>query len=286
MVTFLAIVREILLQRSPRRALIEQNRLGQALFLQRSRPAIRIGVQIRTSRRYRDRLDSARSHDGSERRSVFRIPVMQQLAPVTQKAPSFHCHVPGDPLHLLLVRMQRDAGDFQFAACQLNGEQHKEWQQPALRQYLNAHEVLPASTALRDRMSCAHVVALFLSGAGNILRRSRMLPTWSDTLWPRLAKAPAIRSWPQSALSLTMRTMSCSMGRLLQRLAAQSMANLAQHGALRIWREGSHCPKASQRKWRLHRWWRDCPSIRVMNGELLEATWYWSLLLRPLSWKS
>jgi hypothetical protein len=42
---------DVFAQRTSQRALTEQNHLGQALFLYRSHPAFRIGIQVRTARR-------------------------------------------------------------------------------------------------------------------------------------------------------------------------------------------------------------------------------------------
>lgn len=55
----------------------------------------------------------------------------------------------------------------------------------------------PASTSMCDRMNSFQVVMRLRSGAGAMLCRRRILPTvWSVTSWPRLASAPAIRSYP------------------------------------------------------------------------------------------
>jgi hypothetical protein len=41
---------DIFAQRSPQRALAKEDHLGQALFLRRSDPALRIGIQVRAAR--------------------------------------------------------------------------------------------------------------------------------------------------------------------------------------------------------------------------------------------
>src|SRR5271170_6072377 len=53
------VMRHILTQRSPQGALTKDNDLRQTLLLDRSHPAFGIGVQVRTSRRQRERLDPA-----------------------------------------------------------------------------------------------------------------------------------------------------------------------------------------------------------------------------------
>src|ERR1700721_2266529 len=53
------VMRHILTQRSPQGALTKDNDLRQTLLLDRSHPAFGIGVQVRASRRQRERLDPA-----------------------------------------------------------------------------------------------------------------------------------------------------------------------------------------------------------------------------------
>src|SRR5258707_15792618 len=48
---------DIVAQRPPQRALAEEDHLGQALLLDRPDPALRIGIQVRTARRQRERFD-------------------------------------------------------------------------------------------------------------------------------------------------------------------------------------------------------------------------------------
>src|SRR5450830_562328 len=51
------VMHNIFVQRPPQRALTKENELRQTLLLHRSHPALSIGVQVRTSRRQRERLD-------------------------------------------------------------------------------------------------------------------------------------------------------------------------------------------------------------------------------------
>src|SRR6185295_4408915 len=53
-------------QRSPQRALAQEDHLGQAFLLHRPDPALRIGIQVRTAGRQRERLDLTRRNDGPE----------------------------------------------------------------------------------------------------------------------------------------------------------------------------------------------------------------------------
>ena len=50
---------DVFAQRPPQRALAEQDHPGQALFLDRPHPALRVGIQVRTARRQRERHDGA-----------------------------------------------------------------------------------------------------------------------------------------------------------------------------------------------------------------------------------
>ena len=55
------------------------------------------------------------------------------------------------------------------------------------------------------------------TSAGAIPYRRRMLPTvWSETQCPRLANAPAIRSYPQPAFSLAIRRINASVSRSMR----------------------------------------------------------------------
>ena len=48
---------DIVAQRSPQRALAEEDHFGQALLLDRPNPALRVGIQVRAARRQRERFN-------------------------------------------------------------------------------------------------------------------------------------------------------------------------------------------------------------------------------------
>jgi hypothetical protein len=48
---------DIVAQRPPQRALAEEDHFGQALLLDRPHPAFRVGIQVRTARRQRERFN-------------------------------------------------------------------------------------------------------------------------------------------------------------------------------------------------------------------------------------
>src|SRR5258705_14014023 len=97
------VMRHILTQRSPQGALTKDNDLRQTLLLDRSHPAFGIGVQVRTSRRQRERLDLASLDDRSEGDGVLRLPVMLEIATVSKGAASLPSHDASHLLHPLLV---------------------------------------------------------------------------------------------------------------------------------------------------------------------------------------
>src|ERR1700693_6513682 len=118
------VMRHILTQRSPQGALTKDNDLRQTLLLDRSHPAFGIGVQVRTSRRQRERLDPARLDDRSEGDGVLRVAVMQEITTVSKGAASLHGRVPSHLLHPLLIWVDGDPGDVYLAALKMDEKQH------------------------------------------------------------------------------------------------------------------------------------------------------------------
>ena len=80
---------DILAQRPPQRALAKENHPGQALFLDRPDPALRVGIEVRAACRQRQRLNPTGCNDGTERPGEFRVSIMQEIATIPQRtAPS------------------------------------------------------------------------------------------------------------------------------------------------------------------------------------------------------
>src|SRR5665647_685571 len=73
MIPLSMVMRNIFAQRPPQGALTKENDIRQTLLLHRSHPAFSIGVQVRTSRRQRERLDPTRLDDRSEREGVLSL---------------------------------------------------------------------------------------------------------------------------------------------------------------------------------------------------------------------
>src|SRR6188768_4476815 len=88
MVPLLQEMRDICSDRSAQRTLAQQHQLGQAFLANRTHPALRKGIQIRTSRRQFERLDSARDDDVSEAIAELRVAIVQHISPILQESPT------------------------------------------------------------------------------------------------------------------------------------------------------------------------------------------------------
>src|SRR5664280_2271678 len=113
---------------------------------------------------------------------------MQQISAVGQKSPLLHGHVAPHLFHPLLVRMGRDSGQTNSPTLQLDKEQYVVGNQALERKHFHREEI-------RFHQNI-HMSADEVFPAGRMLPfRRRILPTvWSDSRWPRLAKAPTMRS--------------------------------------------------------------------------------------------
>src|ERR1700722_15244418 len=96
------------------------------------------------------------------------------------------------------------------SAANLNEEKHVVRNQTSPSQHFDGEKV-HARTFLCDRMNSVEVVVRIRFGAGAMSFRRRSLPTvWSDSLQPKLASAPAMRSYPQLRFSRAIRTTRAS----------------------------------------------------------------------------
>ena len=66
----------------PQRALTQENYLGQTLLLHRSDPALRMGIQVRATRRKHQRFDIAGRDDRPEGMGVLGVAVVQEIATI------------------------------------------------------------------------------------------------------------------------------------------------------------------------------------------------------------
>ena len=79
MIPLVMIMCHILRQRMAERRFPKQDQPCKTLLLDRPHPALRVGVQIRRSRRQRDPRDPGRIDDLLKGRTVFPIPLMDQI---------------------------------------------------------------------------------------------------------------------------------------------------------------------------------------------------------------
>src|SRR4029450_5883941 len=91
------------------RFLAEQDQLRQAFFLYRTYPALRVGVQIRTSRREGRTFHAAGCEGIPKLAAELRVTVVQQVTIAVQISSVLHSGVAGHLLHPTRVRMARDA---------------------------------------------------------------------------------------------------------------------------------------------------------------------------------
>src|SRR5450631_4842881 len=66
MIALSMVMLDVFAQCAPQGALAEEDHLGQALLLHRPDPALRVGIQVRATRRQRERFNSTRRNDGPE----------------------------------------------------------------------------------------------------------------------------------------------------------------------------------------------------------------------------
>jgi hypothetical protein len=91
--------------------------------------------------------------------------------------------------------MIRDSSDGDPPAVQVNEESKMVRHQSSPGQHFDREEIRASENVPCRRMNSFQVVVLLLSGTGSMPCQRRVLPTvWSDTRYPRLAKAPTIQS--------------------------------------------------------------------------------------------
>src|SRR5215471_6792684 len=111
-----------------------------------------------------------------------------------EKAPILHGYVSRLLLHPLLVRIRRDPGQAHAPRLQLDEEKHVVRHQTSEGKDFHGEEIGPA-TSMWARIKSRQRVVCLRCGAGAMPWRLRTLPTvWPETLCPRLASAPTMRS--------------------------------------------------------------------------------------------
>src|SRR5215813_8491546 len=175
--------------------LSEKDQPRQAFLFHRAYPALGKCIQVRTACRQLQGLDLAGLDHLTKHRTELAVAIMQQVATVCQKAPILHRYVSRLLLHPLLVRIRHDPGQAHAPRLQLDEEKHVVRDQTLRGETSTVKNSVPASTSMWARMKSRQWVVCLRCGAGAMPWRLRTLPTvWSETLCPRLASAPTMRS--------------------------------------------------------------------------------------------
>src|SRR6266568_4743053 len=93
MIALVMIMLNILLERMPEGSLTKQNKLGEALALDRLYPALRIGIQIGGLGRQWHARDTSIIDDPLKRWAVLAVSVVDEILPRSQEAPVDHGHI-------------------------------------------------------------------------------------------------------------------------------------------------------------------------------------------------
>src|SRR5260221_14348822 len=111
MIPLVMIMVHILFERMPEEAFPKQDEPRQALLLDGSHSALRVGVQIWRPRWQRDARDPSRVDELLKGGAIFPIPIMDQVLPGRQEAPLLHRDIAGHLDHPRLIGMGRHARD-------------------------------------------------------------------------------------------------------------------------------------------------------------------------------
>src|SRR5215467_6020636 len=175
--------------------LSEKDQPRQAFLFHRAYPALGKRIQVRTACRQLQGLDLAGLDHLAKHRTELAVAIGQQVATVCQKAPILHRYVSRLLLHPLLVRIRRDPGQAHPPRLQLDEEKHVVRDQTFEGKDFHAEQVGPGQhlhVGANEVAPARRMLALWCRGNAMGLRT---LPTvWSETLCPRLASAPTMRS--------------------------------------------------------------------------------------------
>src|SRR5712691_241143 len=134
-------MRHILRERMAQRPFPKQDEPRQALLLDGSHPALRVGVQIRRPRRQGHPLDPGSVNYVLKGGAVFPVSVMDEVLPRSQEAPLFHGDIAGDLHHPGLIGMRCHPRDMHFPCAEPDKEQDVIRHQPTQRPDLGGEEV-------------------------------------------------------------------------------------------------------------------------------------------------
>ena len=158
---------DVFVQRPPQGALAQEDHLGQALLLHRPDPALRIGIQVRTAGRQRERARSDPTQSWRGMTECISCP-----DPAGDSDSPARCRIPpwsgsGPFASFTAHPVNGCSGDIHPAAFKMHEKQHVVSRQPAQRQHLRREKSVPASNARWVRMKKAgHVVVRLRTGAG------------------------------------------------------------------------------------------------------------------------
>src|SRR5262245_15351822 len=95
----------------------------ETFFLDRPHESLGECVEIRTSSWDSNQLDVRRFDYRAKRRRVFTVAIKDQVLHSVQESSARHCHVSGDLLHPLLMRIPREPRDMDLAGSDLHEKQ-------------------------------------------------------------------------------------------------------------------------------------------------------------------
>ena len=121
--------------------LTEEDHPVQTLFLDRPYPALGEGIQVGTSGRQTDWLDTGGFQDGPKLLGEFGVPVHEQVGFAFQESILAVGEVAGDLLHPSGIEGSRDAGDLHAARSDFDHEEDIKRDQAAKRPDLGREEI-------------------------------------------------------------------------------------------------------------------------------------------------
>ena len=156
---------------------------------QRSANAFRFGLRAGNFRG----LTSPAWITSRQHRTELAVAIVQQERLCARKPSILHRYVSCLLLDPLLVRIRCDPGQADAPRLRLDEEKHVT--KPLRVKTSRVNKSVPASTSMWARIKSRQRVVCLRLGAGAMPWHLRTLPTvWSETLCPRLASAPTMRS--------------------------------------------------------------------------------------------
>lgn len=135
------IMDNVLTDSMPQHLLAEKDHLGKVFVLQASEKPLKMGVQIRRSRRQLDAVDTFVLKEVTKARAERAIPVHDQITSVIKEAVFKVRQIPDDLPHPRLIRIRCTAGEMDTPCSHLHHEEQIVGHQAALGPYFNGSEV-------------------------------------------------------------------------------------------------------------------------------------------------